>query len=296
MKRLTVFCISGTILFTLGFLTSCNSISSNMNASIIADAESKYINKELFAIGDGKCLKPIYGTNNTFFPKEYRIIDCKQTLGDRYIIEKVDAISCKVTCGNSGDRLGLIDAEEEQMCNELVQQCNNRKGSIYYLQTQSGLKIAISETQLKRGQFPIGFADKQGLLKHKQEIALKDKITQEKEAEKRRNMQKNIIVWNKIDNNPEKIIENSCLKMSQNSNEERKCKDKLSYQIKREQSGQLKSCRTPNSDECYMVIHTMLQSFMHAMQEEQTEDALILLKGSFLMVGNECNCSIRKLF
>ena len=94
----------------------------------------------------------------------------------------------------------------------------------------------------------------------------------------------------------DKLINNVCMKISKNSYEERKCKEQLVYQAKREKSGQLVSCKTPASDECYVSMYTLLQAFSIGMKKTQTEDTLSTTMGSFLMLGSECNCSITKLF
>lgn len=289
----------------MGLLTACESISSSVKATmdyikgpVIVEAEPKYLNKEINAIGGGKCLKAFYNTNSTLFPDGYNVVDCNQKLGANHIVEKIDHISCKVDCGNNS--LGSIDLAKLENCNKITEQCKNSKNSAYYLQTQSGLKIIITEAQLKNGQFPTGFSDKQGLSKQKQKIAAQNKAAQERkaaaEAETQRIMEQNSKILEKVMADKDKLINNACMKTSKNSYEERKCKEQLAYQVKREKSGQLVSCKTPASDECYVTMYTLLQTFTLGMKKPQTEDTLATLMGSFLMLGSECNCSITKLF
>lgn len=289
----------------MGLLTACESISSSVKATmdyikgpVIVEAEPKYLNKEINAIGGGKCLKAFYNTNSTLFPDGYNVVDCNQKLGANHIVEKIDHISCKVDCGNNS--LGSIDLAKLENCNKITEQCKNSKNSAYYLQTQSGLKIIITEAQLKNGQFPTGFSDKQGLSKQKQKIAAQNKAAQERkaaaEAETQRIMEQNSKILEKVMADKDKLINNACMKTSKNSYEERKCKEQLAYQVKREKSGQLVSCKTPASDECYVTMYTLLQTFALGMKKPQTEDTLATLMGSFLMLGSECNCSITKLF
>lgn len=289
----------------MGLLTACESISSGVKATmdyikgpVIVEAEPKYLSKEINAIGGGKCLKAIYNANSALFPESYDVVDCNQKLGANHIIEKIDHISCKVDCGNNS--LGAIDLAKRENCNKITEQCKNSKNSAYYLQTQSGLKIIITEAQLKSGQFPTGFSDKQGLSKQKQKIAAQNKAAQERkvaaEAETQRIMEQNSKILEKVMADKDKLINNVCMKTSKNSYEERKCKEQLAYQAKREKSGQLVSCKTPASDECYVTMYTLLQTFTLGMKKPQTEDTLATLMGSFLMLGSECNCSITKLF
>ena len=284
----------------MGLLTACESISSSVKATmdyikgpVIVEAEPKYLNKEINAIGGGKCLKAFYNTNSTLFPDGYNVVDCNQKLGANHIVEKIAHISCKVDCGNNS--LGSIDFAKQENCNKITEQCKNSKNSAYYLQTQSGLKIIITEAQLKNGQFPTGFSDKQG-----QKIAAQNKAAQERkaaaEAETQRIMEQNSKILEKVMADKDKLINNACMKTSKNSYEERKCKEQLAYQVKREKSGQLVSCKTPASDECYVTMYTLLQTFTLGMKKPQTEDTLATLMGSFLMLGSECNCSITKLF
>lgn len=254
----------------MGLLTACESISSSVKATmdyikgpVIVEAEPKYLNKEINGIGGGKCLKAFYNTNSTLFPDGYNVVDCNQKLGANHIVEKIDHISCKVDCGNNS--LGSIDLAKLENCNKITEQCKNSKNSAYYLQTQSGLKIIITEAQLKNGQFPTGFSDKQGLSKQKQKIAAQNKAAQERkaaaEAETQRIMEQNSKILEKVMADKDKLINNVCMKTSKNSYEERKCKEQLAYQVKREKSGQLVSCKTPASDECYVTMYTLLQTF-----------------------------------
>lgn len=289
----------------MGLLTACESISSGVKATmdyikgpIIVEAEPKYLNKEINAIGDGKCLKAIYDANSALFPESYDVVDCNQKLGANHIIEKIDHISCKVDCRNNS--LGSVDLAVQETCNKITKRCENSRNSAYYLQTQSGLKIIITETQLKNGQFPTGFSGKQGLSKQKQKIAAQNKAAQERkaaaEAETQRIIEQNSKILEKVMADKDELINNACMKTSKNSYEERKCKEQLAYQVKREKSGQLVSCKTPASDECYVTMYTLLQTFTLGMKKPQTEDTLATLMGSFLMLGSECNCSITKLF
>ena len=289
----------------MGLLTACESISSSVKATmdyikgpVIVEAEPKYLNKEINAIGGGKCLKAFYNTNSTLFPDGYNVVDCNQKLGANHIVEKIDHISCKVDCGNNS--LGSIYLAKLENCNKITEQCKNSKNSAYYLQTQSGLKIIITESQLKNGQFPTGFSDKQGVSKQKQKIAAQNKAAQERkaaaEAETQRIMEQNFKILEKVMADKDKLVNNVCVQTSKSSYEERKCREQLAYQLKREKSGQLVSCMTPSSDECRVIMYSSLQAFSIGMKKAQTEDSLTKIMGSFLMLGSECNCSSNKLF
>ena len=260
------------------FLSACETV-----PQVVVESQSFHTNREIYFIGGGKCLQPkVYSSASVqpLFPR-YDTVDCNHTKGAKYVIEKVAYLSCE------------YDGERH---------CNSGGEGKYYLQLQPNVRVVITPAQLRNGQLPDGFVDKQGLSEHNKKVEADKKAVEiakdraEQIQAKNAALQRKVIADFKKDSATQ--INNVCQNITSNSFDLYRCKDTLTHQMKREKSGQLPSCwdMSSLSAECQAIIYSTFSNQLILLGQETTEFKIKAGIALLYMAGAECNCSMNKAF